>query len=91
MLLLIFILLICVLAYYRFKFDKEYTMPVLKENKDLSSLQKWAVVTIIIAIILYLLGFMKLAFWVLILLIPFVLYLHFKTYWIAFVKFFKKK
>ena len=80
-------IVVCIGAYFRFKFDKNYAMPVIKENNNLSSLSKWIIILISVAIVCFILNLAKVAFGILIFLIPFVLYLHFKTYWIAFKNF----
>lgn len=70
-------------AYFRFKFDKKYAMPVIAQNKDLSFLYKWVLISVFVAIICFILHLSSIAFAILLLLIPFALYLNFKTYKIA--------
>lgn len=81
LILLIIVMVLC--AYFRFKFDKEYAMPVIAGNNDLSFLYKWGLIIFSIAMVCFVLNLPKIAFGILIFLIPFVLYLNFKTYWIA--------
>lgn len=87
MALVILILVIMVVGvYFRTKFDKEYAMPTIAENKDLSLLYKWGLILLAVSIICFILHLEEIAFGILILLIPFVLYLNLKTYWIAIKK-----
>lgn len=88
--LILLIILMAAGAYFRLKFDKNYAMPVISQNKDLSSLNKWALILISVAIFCFIFNLAKIGFVILILLIPFILYLNFKTYWIAFINFLKK-
>jgi len=89
--LILLIVIIAVGVYFRTRFDREYTMPVIKENNDLSLLYKVCLVLLGVAIALMLTGFKVIGFWLLILMIPVVLYFNLKTYGIALGKFFKKK
>lgn len=87
------ILIIALMAagiYFRVNFDKKYVIPVMKSNKDLSFLNKLCLGALFVAIICLITNLKEIGFWILIILIPFVLYLHFKTYWIAIINFFKK-
>lgn len=89
--LILLIVIIAVGVYFRTRFDKEYTMPVIKENKDLSFLYRVCLFLLGLAVAFMLTGLKVIGFWLLILMIPFVLYFNLKTYGIALGKFFKKK
>jgi len=78
-------------AYFRVKFDINYTLPVIRENKELSQLTKIGGGLFLVAITCFFLELQRLAFGLLIILVPFFLYLNFKTYGLAYKKFFKKK
>jgi len=89
-----FIVMIVIMGlgiYFRTKFDREYTMPTIKENADLSLLYKVCLGLLAVAIIGLFTNFKAFAFWLLIIMIPFVLYFNLKTYGIALGKFFKNK
>lgn len=88
--LILLIILMAAGAYFRLKFDKNYIIPVINQNEDLSFLNKWGLILVSIAIFCFIFNFAKIGFVILILLFPFLLYLNFKTYWIAFINFLKK-
>lgn len=88
--LILIIMIMMVGIYFRVNFDKKYVIPVMKSNKDLSFLNKLCIGALVIAIICLINNLREIGFWILIILIPFVLYLNFKTYWIAIINFFKK-
>ena len=83
------VLVLLALAYFRFKFDMKYAMPVIKESSSLSYIYVLGVIVIAAAFVSYLLGLRKITFILLLGLIPFVLYLNFKTYFGAWSRFFK--
>lgn len=88
--LIVIVAVMSVCIYFRVKFDREYTMPVIRKNKDLSFLNKVCLLLLSVAIIFMLAGLKVVGFWLLILMIPFVLYFNLKVYGIAIGKFFKK-
>lgn len=70
-------------TYVRYKFDRKYAMPVIRQSRTLSILWVGCVLTIIVACAMYVMGYHTLMFCTLLLLIPFVLYLNFTTYFRA--------
>lgn len=78
-------------AFFRLKFDENFATQIVEEENNLSLLNKLAIIVIAIAAIFYLFEKTDLAFFTLLLVIPFVLYLHFKTYIVAFIELFKNK
>ena len=73
--------------YYRSRYDKRYVAPVLSENKKLNALRKIAFSFIMLAILAFFLKLIKIAFFILVLLIPVALYLNYKIYSLANVKY----
>ena len=79
---ILMLVIIVVGSYFRNKYDKEYALPIIGENTDLSFIKKFSLIMILIASIFYFIN-IKITFFILIGLIPLVLYLNFKTYWLA--------
>jgi len=79
---ILMLVIIVVGSYFRNKYDKEYALPIIEENADLSFIKKFTLIMILIAGIFYFIN-IKITFFILIGLIPLVLYLNFKTYWLA--------
>ena len=82
---ILMLVIIVVGSYFRNKYDKEYALPIIGENTDLSFIKKFSLIMILIASIFYFIN-IKITFFILIGLIPFVLYLNLKTSWLAFNK-----
>lgn len=83
-----FILLLIIIVvgiYFKNKYNQEYALPIIEENADLSFVNKFSFIMMLIAGIFAFIN-VKLTFFILIGLIPFVLYLNFKTSWLAFNK-----
>ena len=80
----LFAILIAICTTLRYKYDKKYVVPVINENADLQSIKKWAIILLAIAIGCYFAGQPRLTFIILLLLIPFVLYMNIKSNWIGF-------
>lgn len=91
MVMIILIIVIIAGVYFRIKFDSKYVVPVMKENNLLASMSKACVIAIGLALGFYFFNFKKLSFFILIILIPIVLFINFKTYTLATKKFLKKK
>ena len=83
--LILMIIVIVVGSYYKNKYNKEYALPIVEENADLSFISKFSIIMLLIAGICAFIS-TKLTFLILILLIPFVLYLNLKTTWLAFIR-----
>ena len=83
--LILMIIIIVVGSYYKNKYNREYALPILEENADLSFISKASIIMLLIAGIFYFIS-IKVTFLILILLIPFVLYLNLKTTWLAFIR-----
>ena len=79
------IIIIVVGSYYKNKYNREYALPILEENADLSFISKASIIMLLIAGIFAFIS-IKVTFLILILLIPFVLYLNLKTTWLAFIR-----
>ena len=84
MLKILLLIIICAAAYFRFNYDRKYVLPVVKKNEDLSSIYKWGIALLAVAIGCIFTGQSKIGFILLLLLIPFILYLNFKSNWIGF-------
>jgi len=82
---ILMIIIIVVGSYFKNKYNKEYALPIIKENADLSFVNKFSLIMLLLAGIFAFIN-TKFTFFILIILIPFVLYLNFKTSWIAFNK-----
>ena len=83
--LILMIIIIVVGSYYKNKYNKEYALPIVEENADLSFISKFSIIMLLIAGIFVFIS-TKLTFLILILLIPFVLYLNLKTTWLASIR-----
>ena len=83
--LILMIIIIVVGSYYKNKYNREYALPILEENADLSFISKASIIMLLIAGIFAFIS-IKVTFLILILLIPFVLYLNLKTTWLAFIR-----
>ncbi|MEI8388422.1 MAG: hypothetical protein WCG23_00925 [bacterium] len=83
--LILMIIIIVVGSYYKNKYNKEYALPIVEENADLSFISKASIIMLLIAGIFAFIS-PKVTFLILILLIPFVLYLNLKTTWLAFIR-----
>lgn len=79
----IMVIIIVVGVYFRTKYDREYALPIIAENEDLSVIKKYSLILIGLAGIFYFIN-MKISFIILFCLIPFALYLNLKTTWLAF-------
>jgi hypothetical protein len=86
----IVIVLIIVAAVLRFKFDMRYTLPAIAENKDLSMLNIIAYAAVAVIFISLLTKQYTLFIISLIIGIPLLLYVNFRTYFFAIKKFFEK-
>lgn len=86
----IIIVAIVVAAVMRFKFDMEYTLPAIAENKDLSILNIVAYVAVAVIFISLLTKQYTVFVISLIIGIPLLLYVNFRIYFPALKKFFKK-
>ena len=82
---IIMIVIIVVGVYFKNKYNREYALPIIEENADLSFVNKFSLIMLLIAGLCAFIN-TKLMFFILIGLIPFVLYLNFKTSWLAFTK-----
>jgi len=77
------IILMGIAAYFRFNYDRKYVLPAIKENGDLSFLNKWLIILIAVAIGCFIMHLTQIGFVLLLISIPCVLYLNFKSNWIA--------
>ena len=76
------LVIIVVGVYFKSKYEREYALPIIEENADLSFIKKFSLILILIAGIFYFIN-IKITFFILIGLIPLVLYLNLKTSWLA--------
>ena len=72
--------------YFRSKYEMKYNLPAIKENEDLSAIYKWILVPFAVIFLCFIMGLTKIAFIILLITIPFVLYLNIKTNWIGYNK-----
>ena len=83
---LVLIIMACGI-YFRSRYDKRYVTPVLSENKNLNKFRKIAFSFVMLAILAFFMKLIKLAFILLVLLIPVALYLNYKIYSLAAIKY----
>ncbi len=88
---LLALFIICAGFYLRLRYEKKYVLPILSENKKLATLRKLALFFILLAIFGLFLKLMKLAFFIMIILIPIVIYLNFKVYRLANMNYLEEK
>ncbi len=69
--------------YFRSRYDKKYVIPILAENKNLAKLKKITLGLIVIALLSFMFKLIKLAFIIMILLIPIVLFMNYQIYRLA--------
>jgi len=86
----IIIVAIAVAAVMRFKFDMEYTLPTIAENKDLSILSLVAYAAVAVIFISFFTKQQTVFFVALAVGIPLLLYVNYRVYGAAIKKFFKK-